>query len=96
MKEDGNNNAELKAYEEQINNLQYKLLNSKRIVAEAQDRIKEAKKELVVLWKMEINTAVDKKKEAFGILGTGDRRETRKKSRKKQKSICKTKEGITW
>lgn len=81
MKEDGNNNSELKAYEEQINNLQYKLLNSRRIVSEQEDIIRESKKELLVLWKMEITTAVEKKKEGFNLLGTaGDRVEKRKKS----------------
>lgn len=65
---DGNNNAELKAYEQQINSLGYKLINSRRIVEEEQDKIKNAKKELLVLWKMEINAAVDKKKENLGLL----------------------------
>lgn len=59
----GGNNAEVKAYEQQINSLQSKLLNSKRIVAEEQEKIKNAKKELLVLWRMEINAAVSKKKE---------------------------------
>lgn len=59
----GGNNAEVKAYEQQINSLQSKLLNSKRIVAEEQEKIKNAKKELLVLWKMEINAAVSKRKE---------------------------------
>lgn len=96
MKEDGNNNAEVKAYEEQINNLQYKLSKSKRIVAEQEERIKEAKKELLVLWRMEINSAVDKKKEAFNLLGTGDNRsETRKRNKRKKKGDFKIKKIIT-
>lgn len=84
-----NNDMEIRAYEEQINNLQYKLLNSKRIVSEQQERIKQAKKELLVLWKMEINSAVDKKKEGFNLLGAPNQKEeTRKKnSREKQRSI---------
>lgn len=57
------NNAEVKAYEQQINSLQSKLLNSKRIVTEEEEKIKNAKKELLVLWRMEINAAVSKKKE---------------------------------
>lgn len=64
---DGNTNAEVIAYEQQIHSLQYKLLNSKRIVEEEQEKIKNAKKELLVLWKMEINSAVCKKKENLGL-----------------------------
>ena len=67
----GSNSSELRAYEEQINNLQGKLLNSKRIVTEEQGKIKNAKKELLVLWKMEINSAVNKKKERLGLLSSG-------------------------
>ena len=74
MKEDGNNNSEVRAYEEQINNIQYKLMNAKRIVSEQEERIKEAKKELLVLWKIEINSAVDKKKETFNLLGSRKRK----------------------
>ena len=53
----------LKAYEEQITSLQYKISCSRRIVSEEQDRIRNAQKELLVLWKMEINAAVTKKKD---------------------------------
>lgn len=68
----GSNSSELRAYEEQINNLESKLLNSRRIVTEEQGKIKNAKKELLVLWKIEINSAVTKKKEKFGLLALGD------------------------
>lgn len=70
---DANPNEELKAYEEQITSLQYKLNKSKRIVSEQQDRIRNAKKELLVLWKMEINAAVTKKKDYLELTdGKGD------------------------
>lgn len=60
---DVDTNGELKAYEEQITSLQYKISCSKRIVSEEQDRIRNAQKELLVLWKMEINSAITKKKD---------------------------------
>lgn len=77
----GNTHAELRAYEEQIATLQYKLTNSRRIVKEQEERIRTAKKELLVLWKMEINEAIYKKKEVLALggknatpaLGTGKR-----------------------
>lgn len=63
----GNADAEVRVYEEQINALQYRLMNSKRIVAEEQEKIENAKKELLVLWKIEINSAVDKKRENLSL-----------------------------
>ena len=65
----GNTHAELRAYEEQIATLQYKLTNSRRIVKEQEERIRTAKKELLVLWKMEINEAIYKKKEVLALAG---------------------------
>lgn len=59
--------TEVKAYEEQIRNLEIKLVNSKKIVSEQQEKIQNAKKELLVLWKMEINAAVSKKQENLGL-----------------------------
>ena len=50
-------------YEQQIYNLQNKLENSRRIVSEEQEKMKNAKKELLVLWKMEITSVISKKKE---------------------------------
>lgn len=50
-------------YEQQIYNLQNKLANSKRIVSEEQEKIRNAKKELLVLWKIEISSVISKKKE---------------------------------
>lgn len=58
---------EVRAYEEQIRNLQAKLANSTKIVTEEQEKIKNAKKELLILWKMEINAAVSKKQENLGL-----------------------------
>lgn len=57
----GGAHAEVKVYEEQIMSTGKKLNNSRRIVEEAEQRIKDAKKELLVLWKMEITSAVNKK-----------------------------------
>ena len=49
--------------------LQYKVTNSRRIVKEQEERIRTAKKELIVLWKMEINEAIYKKKEVLALGG---------------------------
>lgn len=63
----GNSTAEVRAYEEQINNLNQRLENSKKIVADAEESIKRAKQELLILWKIEINSAVSKKKETLEL-----------------------------
>jgi len=63
----GTSTAEVKAFEEQIYNLNERLINSKKIVADQQERMKRAKQELLVLWKIEINSAVSKKKETLEL-----------------------------
>lgn len=83
---------EVRAYEEQIDHLQQKLANSKKIVSEEQEKIRNAKKELLVLWKMEINAAVSKKKENLGLPMPGaSNRQNR--VRRKSNGIKKTKEN---
>lgn len=62
------NYAEVREYERQIISLEAKLTNSKKIVSEEQEKIKNAKSELLVLWKMEINSAVSKRKEQVKLL----------------------------
>lgn len=59
----GGTTAEVRAYEEQIYQLNERLINSRKIVTDSQERIKRAKQELLVLWKIEINSAVSKKRE---------------------------------
>ncbi len=97
MKECGGNNSELKAYEQQINSLQSKLLNSKRIVSEEQEKIKNAKKELLVLWKMEINSAVLKKKENnLRLQAGGITKESRESNEGIKNPIKKLKKMSRW
>ena len=43
--------------------MQNKLANSRRIVNEEQEKLKTSKKELLILWKMEITSVISKKKE---------------------------------
>ncbi|MCI9366069.1 MAG: hypothetical protein HFJ54_05925 [Clostridia bacterium] len=57
-------NTEVKAYEEQITNLEKKINTSRRITKEKQEEITKAKKELLILWKMEMETTLSTKKEA--------------------------------
>ncbi len=58
-----NANTEVKIYEDRIRNLEQKIANSKEIIKEEQEKIRNAKKELLVLWKIEITSAVSNKKE---------------------------------
>ncbi len=91
------NNAEVKAYEQQINSLQSKLLNSKRIVSEEEEKIKNAKKELLVLWKMEINAAVSKKKENTLRLQTVNlTKESREEQKRISNGFSKLKKASRW
>lgn len=73
---------EVKAYEQQIYNLQSRLLTSKTIVQEQQEKMKNAKKELLVLWKMEITSVVSKKKEGIELALPGIR--ARKEAREEK------------
>lgn len=90
-----NTGAEVRAYEEQIRNLQAKLVNSKKIVTEEQEKIKNAKKELLVLWKMEINAAVSKKQENLGLLMPSFGY-TQNKLEKSQSTLKKLKKVSRW
>ena len=97
MMEFGGNNAEVKAYEQQIKSLESKLLNSKRIVSEEQEKIKNAKKELLVLWKMEINAAVSKKKENTLRLQTVNlTKESREEQKRISNGFSKLKKASRW
>lgn len=63
----GYQNTEVKAFEEQIHTLEYKIRNSKMITSEQTEKIKKAKKELIILWKMEIDTALTKRRETLEL-----------------------------
>ena len=71
----------MRAYEQQIYNLQSKLTTSRTIVAEQQEKMKNAKKELLILWKMEITSVVSKKKEGIELALPG------RKPRQEEKRI---------
>lgn len=74
---------EVRAYEQQISNLQYRLVNSRKIVEESQEKIKHAKKELLVLWKIEITSVVSKKRDMLE-LGPGRSVKARSAPRRQQ------------
>lgn len=80
----GTSHTELRAFEEQIASLQYKLANSRKAVNTSQERIANAKKELLVLWKMEISMAVSKRKETLELVAPDAKGEEPKR---KQKTI---------
>lgn len=88
--------TEVRAYEEQILNLHQRLTKSRRIVQEAGEKIKHAKKELLVLWKMEITTATTKRKEGGIMLlgsGTSSPKEPKARSRSTIKKLKKVSGG---
>lgn len=62
-------NAEVKALEYQIKNLKQKMENSKKIISEQEEKIEKARKELLILWKIEIDSAISKKKEVLELPG---------------------------
>lgn len=80
-------NRELKAFEEQIRTLSYKINTSDRIISEEEAKIEKAKKELIILWKMEIDTTIYKRKEETLELAAPEERTKSKiqRSREKQK-----------
>lgn len=87
----GNSTAEVRAYEEQIYNLNERLINSKKIVNDAEERIKRAKQELLVLWKIEINSAISKKKETLELPEGRVKRNIQKEAEIGKKAFIKLK-----
>lgn len=86
--------TEVKAYEEQINSLESRINNSKKIIAESQEKIKHAKQELLVLWKIEINSAVTKKKETLDLPAPGNKvQEIKKEAMIGKKAFMKLKKS---
>ncbi len=66
-KESENYDAELETYKSQIKEIKTKVNKSKKIIAEQQERINKAKKELLILWKMEIDATISRKKETLEL-----------------------------
>lgn len=62
-----NENAELQALEKQISNLKKTIKNSNKIIEEEKLKIEKARKELLILWKIEIDSAISNKKETLGL-----------------------------
>lgn len=63
--EDGNINgtSELVAFENQIASFEKRIENSKKIIKDQEEKIAEIKKELIILWKIEIENTLSNKKE---------------------------------
>ena len=61
------NNSELKAFEEQISSLEKKIKISKKIIKEETEKMEKAKKELIVLWKIEIDSTISRKRETLEL-----------------------------
>ncbi len=79
-------NMEVKAFEEQITTLEYKIRKSQAIISEQEEKIERAKKELIILWKMEIDTTISKKKENLELAAPTKATESRiQRNRTKQK-----------
>lgn len=56
-------NPEVKILEEQINGLKTRIQNSQKTISEQKEIIDDAKKELIILWKIEIDNTISNKKE---------------------------------
>ena len=65
--EDNNNIIELQAYENRIKELEHHIEKAKQIVKEQEEKIREAKKELIILWKIEINDVIARKHNSLEI-----------------------------
>lgn len=79
-------NMEVKAFEEQITTLEYKIRESRAIISEQEEKIERAKKELIILWKMEIDTTISKKKENLELAAPAKATENKiQRNRTKQK-----------
>lgn len=62
-----NQNTEVKVFEKQIATLEEKIKVSKKITKEQEEKITKAKKELLILWKMEIDTTISRRKETLEL-----------------------------
>lgn len=61
-------NTEVKAFEEQIAGLEKSISNAKKITKEEEEKIAKAKKELLILWKIEMESTISNKKESVALL----------------------------
>lgn len=73
-----NENPELKSLEEQITNIERRIENSKKIIEEQKDKIHKIKRELLILWKIEINNTISNKKEKVELLENAEIKKNRK------------------
>ncbi len=78
--DDVNNNAndEVRVYEDRIRNLEQKIAMSKEVIKEQEAEIEKARKELLVLWKIEISATISNKKETL-LLPESTQEDTEKK-----------------
>ena len=60
-------NSEVRVYEEQIKNLEERMKNSNKIIKEKKEEIAKAKRELVILWKMEMESTIYNKRETLEL-----------------------------
>ena len=60
-------NSEIKELEIQISNLEKTLETSRKVTKEEQEKIDKAKKELFILWKIEIDSTISRKKEVLEL-----------------------------
>lgn len=63
LDENADTNAEVKILEGQINSLEKRIETSKKIIIEEEEKIANAKKELIILWKVEINNTISSRKD---------------------------------
>ena len=75
-----NENIELRLIEDEIISLENRINNSKKVINEQEEIINQTKKELLVLWKIEIDNTISNKKEKVQLLENEEIREKRKRN----------------
>ena len=86
---DASMGLEVKTLEYEIHGLEERINTSKQVIKEQEDIINNAKKELLVLWKIEINTTISKQEKILELPEDTEKniKKEKQKHREKKKSI---------
>ena len=79
-------NIEVKTLEKQVNNLEETINISKQVIKEQEDIINNAKNELIILWKIEINTTIFKQEKVVELAESNEKNKEKSKHIKNKKS----------
>ena len=87
--EDTDMNTEVQTLENRIKNFEETINVSKKVIKEQEEIINNAKKELLILWKIEINTTISKQEKILEL--AEDNKESNKGNKKKESIFEKLK-----